>query len=122
MFLIDLLHLVKSFLMACAATLRPRQPSKVAATQIENNKREHKGDPSLLANKDAVSFETAELYLGIGQRQRQKLIKDGVLDVRGLGSNREITTESVLRYLPLKNREPKRTISGGPNRSAPKRP
>jgi len=60
----------------------------------------HRGDSSLLEGKELVSFQTAEIYLGIGSRQRQKLMKDQVLEVKGRGQNKKITTESLKRYLP----------------------
>ena len=129
MFLIDLLirfwHSLKSFLIRGASLRHPsmpsqRQPAKVV-TRTGNNNRERKGDPSLLSNKEAVSLRTAELYLGISERQRQKLTASGALDARGRGSDKQITTESLRRYLPPRNREPKRTNSDEPHRSEPKR-
>ena len=59
-----------------------------------------KGDGTLLDQKRLVSFGTAEQYLGITDRQRQKLIKSGRLKVEGQGQNRKITTESLRSYLP----------------------
>jgi len=59
-----------------------------------------KGDGSLLGEKRLVSFGTAEQYLGICERQRQKLIKSGSLKTEGLGQNRKITAESLKAYLP----------------------
>jgi hypothetical protein len=47
-----------------------------------------------------VSFGTAEEYLGISDRQRQKLISSGALKLEGKGHNRKITTESLKKYLP----------------------
>jgi len=64
---------------------------------------DRKGDPALLDGKDRVSFRTAEQYLGITERQRQKLCKSGSLTVEGQGSNRKITTESLKTYLPPEN-------------------
>lgn len=62
-----------------------------------------KGNVKLLADKQAVTFRTAEQYLGIGERQRQNLIRSGALKVEGKGQNRKITTESLKAYLPPKN-------------------
>lgn len=62
-----------------------------------------KGNPKLLADKDRVSLRTAERYLGISERQRQNLMKQNVLAVVGGGQNRQITTESLKRYLPPEN-------------------
>jgi hypothetical protein len=59
-----------------------------------------KGDWTLLGEKRLVSFETAEQYLGISERQRQRLIKSGALKVEGQGQNRKITAESLKAYLP----------------------
>ena len=59
-----------------------------------------KGNPTLLTGKDSVVFATAEAYLGIGERQRQNLIQSSVLVVVGMGQNRKITTESLLKYQP----------------------
>jgi hypothetical protein len=59
-----------------------------------------KGDATLLGQKQFVSFKTAEQYLGISERQRQKLISSGALKVEGQGQNRKITAESLKIYLP----------------------
>lgn len=59
-----------------------------------------KADPALVDGKEFVSFKTAELYLGIKERQRQELMKSGALATTGGGSNRKITTESLVLYLP----------------------
>jgi hypothetical protein len=59
-----------------------------------------KGDGTLLDQKRLVSFGTAEQYLGISERQRQKLINSGALKVEGQGQNRKITAESLKAYLP----------------------
>ena len=69
-------------------------------TKLGNDR---KGDPTLLDGKDRVTFRTAEQYLGIGERQRQNLIKFGALRCEGLGQNRQITTESLRKYLPPEN-------------------
>ena len=60
-----------------------------------------KGDATLLHGKRSVSFATAEAYLGIGERQRQKLMKGGTLKYEGQGHNRKILVESLKEYLPL---------------------
>lgn len=104
-------HLLKSFFTVIAARLRissapaQQQPSNAPRQIRSNNKRERKGDPALLANKETVSYKTAELFLGIGVRQVQKLVKAGTLEVRGLGLNKRITTQSLLRYLPPNSRK-----------------
>jgi hypothetical protein len=59
-----------------------------------------KGDATLLGQKQFVSFKTAEQYLGISERQRQKLMNSGALKYKGQGLNRKITTESLKAYLP----------------------
>jgi hypothetical protein len=76
------------------------------STNLEAGKRDHgegrtrKGDPTLLGHNEVVSFRTAERYLGISPRQRQKLVAKGTLAVLGLGANRKITADSLRRYLP----------------------
>ncbi len=64
---------------------------------------QRKGDITLLASKRAVNFKIAEQYLGISERQRQKLMKQGILAVEGKGHNRKITVESLKAYLPPEN-------------------
>jgi len=66
--------------------------------------RHAKGDPELLKGHEAVNFRIAEQYLGIGERQRQKLMKGEkpALTVVGRGSNRRITVESLIQYCPPK--------------------
>jgi hypothetical protein len=59
-----------------------------------------KGDRTLLGEKELVTFKTAELYLGITERQRQNLVKNGALSVEGQGHSRKITVESLKKYLP----------------------
>ena len=59
-----------------------------------------KGNAALLHGKRSVTFATAEEYLGISERQRQKLMNSGALKVEGQGLNRKITTESLIAYLP----------------------
>jgi hypothetical protein len=61
--------------------------------------KERQGDASLLVG-NAVTFRTAEQYLGISERHRQNLMSDQVLTVVGKGHNRKITTESLRKYLP----------------------
>ena len=58
-----------------------------------------KGDPRALGEMNAVNFVIAEAYLGIKERQRQKLMKSGALIVQGGGANEEITTQSLKKYL-----------------------
>lgn len=58
------------------------------------------GDTRPFSNKNSVTFPEAEAYLGIGSRQRQKLMKQGKLDVIGEGLNKRITVASVTRYRP----------------------
>jgi hypothetical protein len=59
-----------------------------------------KGDATLLDGKRLVNFATAEQYLGISERQRQKLISSEALKTEGQGHNRKITVESLKAYLP----------------------
>jgi hypothetical protein len=59
-----------------------------------------KGNPLLLRNQTAVNCQVAREYLGIGPRGLQKAIKAGKLDVIGVGQNKKVTVESLLRYLP----------------------
>jgi hypothetical protein len=61
-----------------------------------------KGDPLPLNGKSAVRFGVAERYLGIGERQREKLIKgqSPALIAVGRGRNRRVTVKSLLDYLP----------------------
>jgi hypothetical protein len=61
-----------------------------------------KGDFTLLSGKKDVRFQVAECYLGISKRQRQSLVASGVLQLTGQGSNKKVTTESVLKYLPAR--------------------
>jgi hypothetical protein len=81
----------------------PRQPAIVAADGTDRCGKTRKGDATLLAGKQVVNFRTAEQYLGITERQRQKLVKEGSLVVEGKGSNRKITSESLKSYLPPEN-------------------
>jgi hypothetical protein len=60
--------------------------------------KERKGDASLLVGY-AVTFRTAEQYLGITERHRQNLVSDQILTVVGKGHNRKITTESLKNCL-----------------------
>jgi hypothetical protein len=62
--------------------------------------KERKGDATLLGQKQFVSFKTAERYLGISERQRQKLMNSGALKFEGQGHNRKIVVESLKAYLP----------------------
>jgi hypothetical protein len=62
--------------------------------------KERKGDATLLGQKQFVSFKTAERYLGISERQRQKLMSSGALKFEGQGHNRKIVVESLKAYLP----------------------
>lgn len=64
-------------------------------TKVANDRA---GDPSLLDGKQAVPLHTADLYLDLSSRQRQKLCKKGTLDVIGKGHYRKITTDSLRRY------------------------
>jgi hypothetical protein len=70
---------------------------KSATTQRPG--KERKGDATLLADNLAVTFRTAEQYLGITERQRQNLVNDKSLKVVGKGHNRKITTESLRNCL-----------------------
>jgi hypothetical protein len=70
---------------------------------LPDSTQSRKGDASLLKGKRSVTFRTAEEYLGIGERQRQKLVRDKKLQVEGQGINQRVTTESLLLYLPSEN-------------------
>jgi hypothetical protein len=79
------------------------RPSMAVPKQEDTKHRtgkERKGDATLLGQKRLVSFGTAQQYLGISERQRQKLINSGALKVEGQGQNRKITAESLKAYLP----------------------
>ena len=77
-----------------------RTPQKKAP-----RRKERKGDSTLLRGKDAVTFRTAEQYLGISERQRQNLVRSGALVVVGGGHNSKITVESLKKYLLPKNQK-----------------
>jgi hypothetical protein len=64
-------------------------------TKRRTRKATRKGDATLLGEKQFVSFKTAEEYLGISERHRQKLMKRGTLKFQGEGHNRKISTESL---------------------------
>jgi hypothetical protein len=84
-----------------AARSEAQAQSEETERTVDNTDRNGaKGDPMLLGDKRLVNFKTAELYLGISERQRQKLISSGALKVEGQGQNRKITTESLKAYLP----------------------
>jgi hypothetical protein len=78
--------------------IEPNVPRQHDANRQAGKSR--KGDAALLGEKRLVSFGTAEQYLGISERQRQKLINSGALKVEGQGHNRKITVESLRAYLP----------------------
>jgi hypothetical protein len=83
---------------------RPKRNSEEpGAAEKPKSQTENKGDPALLAGEVRVTFRTAERYLGITERQRQNLVRQGVLVVEGQGLNRRITTESLRKYLPTEN-------------------
>ena len=87
-----------------ANTAGPRVGSGTGKPEYtERRGKERKGDAALLADKHAVIFSTAEQYLGITERQRQKLMKCGALKGDEQGRNRKITTESLRKYLRPKN-------------------
>jgi len=75
-------------------------PASTESTQAVATNPSRKGDPTLLDGKESVSFKIAQQYLGVGERQRQRLIESGKLDVVGEGQHRRITTESLKRYSP----------------------
>ncbi|MGA8597252.1 MAG: hypothetical protein WB676_21255 [Bryobacteraceae bacterium] len=72
--------------------------------------RSQKANPVLLDGKTEVSFQTAQDYLGIGERHRQNLVKQKSLKVIGRGQNRKITVESLIDYLPLRKPEASRSV------------
>ncbi len=71
-------------------------------SDADERNRERKGDLSLLGERLAGTFRTAQQYLGISERHRQNLIRRGSLEVQGKGHNKQITTESLKKYLPPK--------------------
>ena len=81
------------------ADLRGSDVSRQADAKQRPDKA-RKGDGTLLSEKRLVSFGRAEEYLGVSDRQRQKLIRGGALKVEGQGHNRKITVESLKIYLP----------------------
>jgi len=78
-----------------------QQVDKRGPAEPETPTRSQKGDPALLKG-EAVTFTTAEKYLGIKERQRQNLVRQGSLKVIGEGHNRKITAESLMKRLPPK--------------------
>jgi len=76
-----------------------RQPDIKACPQ-----KARKGDEALIRGKQLVNFATAEQYLGIGERWRQKLMRSGDLKVEGLGQKRKITTESLRARIKLRSK------------------
>jgi hypothetical protein len=95
-----------------SATTKPNEEHKTRK-EIDDvilpSDAEGKADQALLEGKETVTFGTAEKYLGITARQRQKLMKSGALQVLGKGHNRQITTASIQAYLPPKKSELIRT-------------
>jgi hypothetical protein len=80
------------------------QPERTIAQTVSPAKSlNRKGDSKLLDGKTAVSFMTAETYLGVSDRQRQNLMSSGTLEVIGGGSNKKIATASLRKYLPAEN-------------------
>jgi hypothetical protein len=65
-------------------------------------RKDRKGDVSLFNGEPTVNFQIAETYLGIGERQRQMLMKSGALVVQGKRRDRTITTDSLMAYVPPK--------------------
>jgi len=64
-----------------------------------------KHDRRLLLNRDgklaeSVTPQVAEKYLGIGERQRQMLVRSGRLDILGAGHRKRVTVSSLLTYEP----------------------
>jgi hypothetical protein len=105
-------HLRSALAVARDEWLGKWQPSprNIALTAVDSEPRvpARKGDVSLLQNADgtlktSVSFRTAENYIGVGTRRVQQLIKDTRLSVYGGGHNKQISVESLLRYLPPEN-------------------
>ena len=64
-----------------------------------------KGDARPFKSKVSVTFREAQQYLGITERRRQQLVKDGTLIVVGGGQNRRITVKSLFDYLPERKPE-----------------
>ena len=59
-----------------------------------------RGDASLLAKKDYVSLKTAEIYLGVTERQRQYLVSAKKLTQAGSGHQKKISVASLIAYCP----------------------
>ncbi len=87
--------------MAPQAKQKPARPQ--FRTDHADTPTPRPGDAALIAGKESVNFQTAEQYLGIGERQRQHLIKKGSLLVAGKGHARKITTESLREYRTPEN-------------------
>jgi hypothetical protein len=86
-------ELLQNSTVAESAPMPPRMHRRLG--------KERKGDTSLLGGSRLANFKIADQFLGVGERQRQKLVKSGVLKIEGKGTNRKITTESLLAYLPV---------------------
>ena len=60
-----------------------------------------KGDATLLHGKEWVTFKTAMRYVGTTTRRAIEMAaKRGDLTTGGRGTNRRISVESLLHYLP----------------------
>lgn len=94
------LNSVRDKIAATRRSSARRRNHNERANPPQHGKEGRRADPTLLLNKELVNFQTAELYLGITSRHRQNLMQNGVLEFRGGGKNRMITTESLRRYLP----------------------
>lgn len=73
------------------------------ADTAQRREKGRKGDVSLLGEKHSVDFRTAQQFLGMGERQRQSLMKSGALVVEGQGLNRKLTTKSLKEYVGKEN-------------------
>ncbi len=92
----------KGALDAVTATARGYLQFKQAAPQTEGTTKQSSrvGDPFLLNGKRLVAMQTAQIYLGVGKRRVQQLVKDGTLDTEGRGIHKKIVTDSLKKYVP----------------------
>lgn len=106
---------IRDVIWKICSAWRDTAPRSSASAQTIKSSPATKGDPRILCGKESVSFRTAENYLGVSARQRQKLIQRGSLRVIGKGQNRRITTDSLILYVPpTEKTEPSRTNPNKP--------
>jgi hypothetical protein len=88
------------------------RPTTVADVNV-NPKYLRQGDPEILKGKALVNFKIAEQYLGVGERQRQNLMKSGAIRK---GGSRMVSTDSLKEYMSA---EVKRAKDSAENRNNP---